>query len=263
MPKLRNVLISASSGIFLAGAAAVAYVWLSPTPAETREPLDNVLSRSGYLELRPASRFGGPGSFGTVDKITSTYIMLHPTCALPQDELEKTWNESPTNDSNLTEQLSGTFGASIGLVEKINQSLGSNLVTTVKVSLANARIILVPDEVIYSLRDKYLRDNCEKTIIRLTKMGSSVCQTSSTLMADIVYKIEYNNAVTDNIKARLTDKIAAEVALGGKRVDQNTLSGEKLFVGIKLSQECIIINEPTAQPIAIKQLVVQEIQNNK
>src|SRR5205823_1200108 len=127
MPGLRGSLLTAVGAASLSGLGIAAYILFAPTPAETHESLDNILTRNGYLEMRPASRFDGPGTFATIDKITSTYIMLHPTCVLPQDELEKSWNESPTYHTNVTEQLRGTFDAGINLVNKLNVGLGGNL----------------------------------------------------------------------------------------------------------------------------------------
>lgn len=254
MASLRGPLLVSAGAAVLVGLGAVAYILLSPPPAET-ETLDNVLTRNGYLEMRPASRFGGPGTFTTIDKITSSYIMFSPTCVQPVDELEKTWNESPTLDTNLTEQLHGTFDAGINLVKKLNQNLGGKLVRTIKIRLENARIIIIPDQIVYSLREKYLRDDCEKTIIRLTKLGARVCQTSSSLMADLVYSIEYDDSVNEDVKGKLTDKIAVDASFGGKRSGSNTLSGEKLFIGIKLSQECIV--DPNSAAVTIQKIAAQ------
>jgi hypothetical protein len=54
------------------------------TPAE-------VLNRNGYLEIRPATNFGGPGTIVTVDLKTDNFVMMHPTCNMDGTEVSSLW----------------------------------------------------------------------------------------------------------------------------------------------------------------------------
>jgi hypothetical protein len=140
--------------------AAIAAYNLSPpfnkqhgfgdTPAE-------VLNRNGYLEIRPATNCGGPGTIVTIDLKTDNFVMMHPTCNMDGAEVSSLWQSSPSVDTNIASELSGEFKFGLDLLKRPGLDVGGNVINEIEMTFTNTRVLVLCDEFRFGLEAKYLK----------------------------------------------------------------------------------------------------------
>lgn len=248
MPAKNRSLIYASTGLVLATAIAVgAFMFFSITPPVSAATPAEILARNGYLEIRPASKLNGPGTLNTVEVKTDSYVILHRTCRMDMAEIEALWATSQTTRENVAQQLEGRFNADSSLITRARLKVGVSKIKNIVVSFSNTKIVQLDDETVFILQRKYLKDTCEQVIRQLIKNNKCVTQPYEVLRSDLVYAVDYDQGISEEEKAKLTDMIIAEISTNAKRADSDTITGENLFFGIKLSVGCIVLNASDAR----------------
>jgi hypothetical protein len=261
-----------SVGAFAVVAAAAAYNLSSPfkkqhgfgdSPAE-------VLNRNGYLEIRPATNFGGPGTIVTVDLKTDNFVMMHPTCNMDGTEVSSLWQSSPSVDTNIASELSGEFKLGLAMLKRAGLDVGANVINEIDMTFTNTRILVLSDESRFGLEAKYLKGDCLHAVLRITEVDKKcVTQPISAMQADINYHVKFSDKIDGNEKAKLLSKVSGALTTDGHTDTSDSIIGKGLFVGMKLDGAwCIVPNNgepeksveslPTAQAaVAINHSAVE------
>src|SRR5215471_11483601 len=136
-----------SAGAFVVVATVAAYNFFSPvdkphglgdTPAE-------VLNRNGYLEIRPATNFGGPGTIVTVDVRNEKFVMMHPACNMDLTEVASHWQSSPSPDTNIVSELSGEFKVGVDMLKRVGLDVSGNVINGIDMTFENTKVLAISD----------------------------------------------------------------------------------------------------------------------
>lgn len=208
--------------------------------------LGEVLNEFGYQEIVPPSKLYGPGTFNSVEQISDQSVKLHPTCNMDPGILQGLWEESPTVDREMAAHFSRDFDISSELSKSLKFKMSGKQIKDVHLSLRNMRVVVLTQENLLKLRDQYLKGSCEEAIIHNTRNGGCVRQSKEILQADLVYTVRVRDDIhsTHHITAARQEG-KHNLGLGGNADTDQTVSGEKLFYGVKLSSGCFMINEST------------------
>jgi hypothetical protein len=183
--------------------------------------LADTLKRGGYLEIRPAANFDGPGTIVTVDSETDEFVMLHPACNMNWKEVSDLWQVSPSLDTESARRLSGTFTLGAEFQAATGIELGA--AGEVDVRLENTKVLVISDESRSDLQVQYLKGGClaaVKAMVSRTK--KCVTQPISALQADVSYRVKFSNTVTAEEKAATLDKLSAALSTDGRRESSDT-----------------------------------------
>jgi hypothetical protein len=202
------------------------------TPADVLRPL-------GYLEMIPPSHFNGPGTISTMEVLDDNKFTLYPTCQIDQELLSKLTMESKTVETSLVQRLNKSFNIIPQIKEMVSAEFADDKVKDITISLKNVKILLMTDEGMFRVREEVIKDSCQKAIENNLQNGGVMCQTRSVIEADVIYKIEYEE------NASLKGPISK---LGGGQKKSREQKGERLFYGVRLAPNGIILNTPGAQP---------------
>ena len=204
----------------------------------------DVLRRNGYLEIRPATNVGGPGTLITIDVKTSDYVMLHPTCNMDWQEITQLWQTSPTQDTEIAHQLEGEFKLGAQALKEAGFDLSANAVEALNIKFQNTKVVWLSDETRMDLGNRYLKDNCLKAVLQVTdKDKKCVTQPISAMQADVAYRVKFSDGVAASEKAKVLGGISGAVAGGGATTGSDSVAGKGLFVGLKLNGWCIVPND--------------------
>ena len=204
----------------------------------------DILRRNGYLEIRPATNVGGPGTLITIDVKTSDYVMLHPTCNMDWQEIAQLWQTSPTQDTEIAHQLEGEFKLGAQALKEAGFDLSAEAVQALSIKFENTKVIWLSDETRMDLGSRYLKDNCLKTVLQVTdKDKKCVTQPISAMQADVAYRVKFSDNVAADQKAKVLGGISGAVAGGGATTGSDSVFGKGLFVGLKLNGWCIVPND--------------------
>ena len=199
----------------------------------------DVLRLLGYLEMIPPSHFNGPGTISTIEIIDNNKFTLHPTCQIDQELLSKLTMESQTVETSLVQRLNKSFNIVPQIKKIVSAEFVNDRVKDVSISLKNVKILLMTDEGMFRVREEVIKDSCQKAIENNLQNGGVMCQTRSVIEADVVYKIEYEE------NSSLEGSISESKGRHEKRHEQK---GKRLFYGVRLAPNGIILNTPGAQP---------------
>jgi hypothetical protein len=238
--------IYVSAGAFVLVAAVAIYNLSSPfkkehgfgnTPAE-------VLNRNGYLEIRPATNFGGPGTIVTVDFKTDNFVMMHPTCNMDGTEVSSLWQSSPSVDTNIASELSGEFKLGLDMLKRAGLDVGGNVINEIDMTFTNTRVLVLSDESRFSLEAKYLKGDCLHAVLRVTEVDKKcVTQPISAMQADINYHVKFSDKLDASDKAKILSKVSGALTTDGRTDTSDSIIGKGLFVGMKLDGAwCIVPN---------------------
>src|SRR5438477_5976108 len=115
-----------------------------------------LMKGSGYYELQPPSRLGGPGTINTVETLSDGSLRLHPTCTMDKNALAALWQESVTVDRHLVSNVTNAFDAMADALSVFAAHTTGNRVKKISISFENMRIVTISDESLFTLRDNYL-----------------------------------------------------------------------------------------------------------
>jgi hypothetical protein len=163
-------------------------------------------------------------------------------------DLKEKWDTSPTYEENVTRQLEGKFHLDPEILRSLRAKIGAEKLQTVTIQFSDTHIVQLDDETVMLLRDQYLTGSCARIVRELIGNQRCVTQPFEALRSDLFYQVEYSAEVSGDEKAELTDQIAGELSSEAKRIDRDKITGENLFFGIKLSNGCLVLNRPEAQP---------------
>lgn len=222
----------------------------------------DILRRNGYLEIRPATNVGGPGTLITIDVKTPDYVMLHPTCNMDWQEIAQLWQTSPTSDTEIAHQLEGEFKLGAQALKEAGFDLSADAVESLNIKFQNTKVVWLSDETRMDLGSRYLKDNCLKAVLQVTdKDKKCVTQPISAMQADVAYRVKFSDGVAASEKAKVLGGISGAVAGSGATTGTDSVAGKALFVGLKLNAWCIVPNDgkqsgtsvaelPTSRPVA-------------
>jgi hypothetical protein len=245
MASERNWAIHLSAGAFVVVAMVAAFNLFSPlnkphglgdTPAE-------VLNRNGYLEIRPATKLGGPGMIVTVDLRTDRFVMIHPTCNMDWTEVSMLWQSSPSVDTNIVSELRGEFKLGADALKHVGLDVDSAVINEIDMTFENTKIIVLTDEARFGLEAKYLKGDCLNAVSRIASLAKQcVTQPISALQADIHYRVKFSDNIDASEKAKIINKVSGALATDGRVDTSDNIIGKDLFVGLKLDSWCIVPN---------------------
>jgi hypothetical protein len=242
----RNWAIYLSTGALAVVAAVAVYNLSSPfnkqhgfgdTPAE-------VLNRNGYLEIRPATNFGGPGTIVTVDLKTDNFVMMHPTCNMDWTEVSSLWQSSPSVNTNIASELSGEFKLGLDVLKRAGVDVGGNVINGIDMTFTNTKVLVLSDESRFGLEAKYLKGDCLHAVLRITEVDKKcVTQPISAMQADVNYHVKFSDKIDAGDKARILNKVSGALTSDGHTDTSDSVIGKGLFVGLKLDGAwCIVPN---------------------
>jgi hypothetical protein len=235
-----------SAGAFVVVATVAAYNLFFPinkphgfgnTPAE-------VLNRNGYLEIRPATNFGGPGTIVTVNLKTDNFVMMHPTSNMDGTEVSSLWQSSPSVDTNIASELSGEFKLGLDMLKRAGLDVGGNVINEIDMTFTNTRVLVLSDESRFGLEAKYLKGDCLHAVLRVTEVDKKcVTQPISAMQADINYHVKFSDKLDASDKAKILSKVSGALTTDGRTDTSDSIIGKGLFVGMKLDGAwCIVPN---------------------
>jgi hypothetical protein len=203
-----------------------------------------VLNRNGYLEIRPATNFGGPGTIVTVDFKTDNFVMMHPTCNMDGTEVSSLWQSSPSVDTNIASELSGEFKLGLDMLNRVGLDVGANVINEIDMTFTNTRILVLSDESRFGLEAKYLKGDCLHAVLQITEVDKKcVTQPISAMQADINYHVKFSDKIDASDKAKLLSKVSGALTTDGRTDTSDSIIGKGLFVGMKLDGAwCIVPN---------------------
>jgi hypothetical protein len=235
-----------SAGAFVVVATVAAYNLFFPinkphgfgnTPAE-------VLNRNGYLEIRPGTNLGGPGTIVTIDLKTDNFVMMHPTCNMDWTEVSSLWQSSPSVDTNIASELSGEFKLGLDMLKQAGLDVGGNVINEIDMTFTNTRVLVLSDESRFGLEAKYLKGDCLHAVLRITEVDKKcVTQPISAMQADINYHVNFSDKIDASDKAKILSKVSGALTTDGRTDTSDSIIGKALFVGMKLDGAwCIVPN---------------------
>jgi hypothetical protein len=220
----------------------VASAW--DRPQRVGETPSDILRRSGYLEIRPATDVGGPGTLITIDVKTNDYVMLHPTCNMDWREVSGLWQTSPTSDTEIAHQLEGEFKLGAEALRNAGFDLSANAVRALHIKFQNTKVVWLSDETRMDLGSRYLKDNCLKAVVQVSsKDKKCVTQPISAMQADVAYRVEFSDGVAASEKAKVLGGVSGTLTGSGAATGNDSIVGKNLFVGLKLNGWCIVPND--------------------
>jgi hypothetical protein len=212
------------------------------TPAE-------VLKRNGYLEIRPATSLGGPGTLITIDLRTDDFVMLHPTCNMDWTEVSELWQSSRSADTSVARELNGEFKLAAEILGRTGLNVSADAITEIDIKFENTRVVLLTDESRFSLREKYLKGNCLNTALQVISVDRKcVTQPISAMQADVDYRVRFSNKIAAAERAKILDHVSGALATDGRTDTSDSIVAKGLFIGLKLDTWCVVPNngEPGA-----------------
>ena len=218
-------------------AVAIFYFFPPITP-------DEILTKAGYLKMVPPSTFHGPGTLNTVEMFSDNSVKLHPTCEIDVNEIAGMWKVSDSIDQEVREHLSSGFSIQSKILEKSNSFFTGGKVRDVRLSMKNIKILLLTHESLLNLQKNFVKGTCEEAIIHNLREGAKVCQTEAVLQADMIYTVVFNDNVDASQQEKITQDVTSSLGAKGDRISKNELKGDKLFYGIRLSKNCLQLNQP-------------------
>jgi len=204
----------------------------------------DILRSNGYLEIRPATNVGGPGTLITIDVKTNDYVMVHPTCNMDWQEVTQLWQTSPTSDTEVAHQLEGEFKLGAQALKEAGFDLSANAVEALSIKFQNTKVVWLSDETRMDLGSRYLKDSCLKAVLQVTdKDKKCVTQPISAMQADVAYRVKFSDGVAASEKAKVLGGISGTIAGSGGATGDDSVTGKALFVGLKLNGWCIVPND--------------------
>jgi len=219
-------------------------VWkiMQPTQAN-QNGLGEIVEGTGYQELTPPSRLFGPGTIGTVEKLTDGSLQLHMACTMDQQELAALWLQSETINRRFASKLENSYNASAEALRNAVAKAAGNHVKRVSAAFEDMHVITMSHENLLKIRSKYLTGGCEEAIIWNLRAGADVCQTEEVLQADINYHVDFEEGLTANEKVELTKQIAGSVDVQVDETNTDDVRGEDLYFGVKVNVSCFRLND--------------------
>ena len=253
----RTIVLSTVAALVIGVAAGGWRVFFARPPVNDATPGD-ILVRYGYREIRPASTLSGPGSINVIDHVTSTYLMLHRACIMNMKEIEEEWANSPTIGESLGEELNGQFDIPTLTLAMIKATAGYDKIRNVTISFSNTNILQLDEESLFNIRQKYFTGNCATIIRDFYRRAICVTQPYEVLKSDITYTIDYQSSVSSDDKAKIANKIKGTLDIDAKMEDVDKISGKDVFIGIKMSEVCIVPNEENARLLTVSDIERRE-----
>jgi hypothetical protein len=250
MVSKRNSAIQLSAGASIVVATVAAFNLFAPLnkPPGLGETPAEVLNRNGYLEIRPATKLGGPGMIVTVDLRTDSFVMIHPTCNMDSSEVSMLWQSSPSVDTDIASELRGEFKLGTEMLKHVGLEVGSNVISEIDMTFENTKVIVLTDEARFGLEAKYLKGDCLNAVLRVTSVNKQcVTQPIAALQADIHYHVKFSDKIDASEKAKVINTVSGALAADGRADMSDNIIGKALFVGLQLDSWCIIPNNGTPE----------------
>jgi hypothetical protein len=139
--------------------------------------------------------------------------------------------KSETKTRAFVEKTSGSFSLGVDYLRVFGVGVELSHVKSVAMTFRNAEVWEIPDSAIEASLSR-IGGNCQKAIDTRLAHHRIVAVVQSVLRADVVYDVDFDDAVGASVKATFMANLAAK--LGGKVSSQTStqVKGERLFWGI-------------------------------
>jgi hypothetical protein len=216
----------ASVAAIAVGTFALGY-WLSLPP----EPSSHL---AGFVKLQPATAYHAPGTFNTVEQESDDSVILHPTCDIDPAEFEDRIIRADTLDETIKHALSVGYAVEPSQWKDLELSLELDSIKDIRISYTGSKVWMLSAQTIRFIRDKYLRGDCQTTIMDELKKGFKVCQSKSVIISDVVFKVSRKTEVATGLEI-----MDADLNADGS----HSIKGKRIFHAVKLDEACFLLNE--------------------
>lgn len=232
------------------GIAYLATHWDEPAV----DDIATTIVQAGFDPLTPPNRLRGPGALYLVDGKSYRKV-----CNVDPKMLTGRTQTSPVPDRVRTRLERGGFSLSGDFLDRVNGSLGGNLLRSVEIRLTNVAITEISMSDLFDIQQALLSEpSCLHTVGMLVRSNKQVCAGYAALSANTSYKVKLdkNIAANEATKLPIMETVQAVIQQNtGSEINIHSadeLNGEGLFYGIQLTQLCIT-PETATEPSVLAQ----------
>lgn len=239
-------------------AILVVIVGASPLTFACSNVLDAQLGKYGYSQLVPPSNFYPPGTILRV--VSSERPQVARVCAQNASlgrDIAKYIERSNTAASAVAAAFTGNFELGANYLDQLKSDSSFRSVKKVKSALSNVYLLDLPTSEIFRLI-KNRDEDCIKSIDFHIAQGDKVTIVYQALVADADYSVEYDSSVREEMKASLTQGVAASLAGQATATGAETFRGTELIWGIRDDQRLVKLSSMQQATISDRVLPINQ-----
>ncbi len=203
------------------------------------QSLDRSISQIGYTPIRPPQTIVAPGS---IIRVTSARPLKVATLCTPASAYTSALKVEVSDAA--TYKWSQTIKSSFDLEAKykdlINAELGQRSVRSVDMTLANGKVLVLPDvEISRAVIAGATDPACQHTVAYWRGRNVPLSIVSEVLQADVTFTIIFESDVSADVQAKITKDIAPKLLANVGIITDNTVQGEALFWGVRDAPELV------------------------
>jgi hypothetical protein len=239
--KSKHIVLLASPFVLLLSGCQL-WNLIFPPAAPT---LQQTLASSGFTALAPPSSLTPPG---TIVEVTQEDPLFAETVCTQGQNLGgpgvAAVVSSLTNDLTLEDKVTATFNGSVDIKSTLSASVDASAVSSITEALSNAKILDLSVDSAIALAKKRPSD-CQAAVDHVEGLHKTLTVITSAFVADVVYKVTWNNSVTASAKTAQLGSLSGALGVGLTNDGDSTISGTQLIWGIK--DDATLVDLP-AQP---------------
>jgi hypothetical protein len=245
-PRTRRLLAAAAAALVLPAIMGASYVGARMTTAgPDGAGIEAEIRRVGFDPVNPPNRLRGPGALYAYDGASIIKV-----CEADDDKVRGRLQRSPTLSLKRDVIENVSLSVSAQLVERLKAALGAGHTMSLRFTLTDVTIKEIPLDHLFDIQEELLnRKSCQAAVDHALAANLKVCQGYAALSATTSYALTVDRDF--DIRAETPEarsaRLALEEAAGTKLRAQSAteLSGEDLYVGIRLVRRCIVPNTAT------------------
>lgn len=195
----------------------------------------------GYVPLKPASLFTGPGKIYAVEtpdgmpwtESSGAHRNLTEICLQDEAFLADLRRESagPTVDSR--EKLVAETSISTADLKSIKADAKFSVIRDVRQSITDVKFFSMPDVGIAQVRDRIAQNDkvCAQQVRERLRAGFDVAFSQSVVQVNMTYTVDFDAGVEANAKLALTQEIAPSLAQKFQLVSNDKVVVSGLYMG--------------------------------
>lgn len=216
---------------------------------------EKLLTSLAYTELTPPSSLFTVGAVVIVeddgdDNVDTAKLKL---CCGPRAAFGPHW--APLASETVAQKMMKTTKSSWKLSGDVLSSLRANStvegVKSIEATLSNARLMQISDaDVLENLR--FRSEDCKRAIAQRLNAGHALTLISSAIVADMTYKVNFEQNVKVDAKTRVKElqRLAASLGGGQHRIGQKTIESRGLVLGIRTDSFLLALSMPENEKLA-------------
>lgn len=224
-------------------------------PQTSPDQIEIAVREAGFDPLIPPNRLRAPGALYKVEG--GIHEKVCEDLALTQPKMQR----SPTQDRTRQKVEKGGFSLGGEYVESLNVNLTGARITSIEFRLTDVEVSEIMDSDLFEIQDALLhRKSCEDAVDRALKAKIQVCPGSAALSATTSYKVRVDRRLESKTKdeaMKAVQHVIRQESGGDIRISgEDELTGQNMFIGIRLSRSCITpdtATEPSLLPPAVKE----------